>query len=716
MAFRHSTVGLVLAALMISGGCAVEQPGTQVLFGQEPGAQWLIGQWEGSISGFRPQDRPGRTLRVMSVAPDGKADARWSITADTPGGFAEAEVEGSRVKVITGANSVVELTRRTDGSLAGSVTFQSGRSFPIHLTKTVSADNLPKFEGNALSTNRGILRGEIKEALAFYETQAQQAEKDAATSGSPQRFWTIAVSAYIEAVRAGAASGQLQKAIAYGEKALDIAQRTKVPIYDVGGGLSYPPHPEIYAILVLNRAYQSVRDFDRARALLERGLALAKDVPLPRRAQSEGLLYAALGRDQFHRGEYEKAADAFLLALQSTKDWANYVGRGGNRYRYNVENSENRIVGLLSSLANTYGILGRMEEARQQYREALGYINKGGVQSLAEANLYSGLGEIDLEQKQFATALENFRRALALAQQQQTPGVISSVSRHIGDVLRGTGKPDEAISYYQASIQQTESTRSLLQSEDYRQSFFEGELNAYVSMIGVLIASDKPEEAFNYSERARSRTFLDVLGSKVQLARSGTLMEHERALQARVSVLRAMAQEQEGDAAQRAELRKQMAEAEQAYNEYLTKLRKENKEQASLMSVEPLTLKEVQERLDPGVTMLEYFVAENNIWLWVVEKDRVQFVSSSIARKDLVSKVTELRDTIYQLGERQRFNVLSQEMHKLLIQPALPHIRGQELIVVPHDVLHYLPFQALQSSEVVTSSRSIRFTTFRAPA
>jgi tetratricopeptide (TPR) repeat protein len=66
------------------------------------------------------------------------------------------------------------------------------------------------------------------------------------------------------------------------------------------------------------------------------------------------------------------------------------------------------------------------------------------------------------------------------------------------------------------------------------------------------------------------------------------------------------------------ELRKELDEAQKDYNDYLATLRKENKEQASLMSVEPLTVKQVQERLDPGITMLEYFVAANNVWLWVV--------------------------------------------------------------------------------------------------
>jgi hypothetical protein len=80
------------------------------------------------------------------------------------------------------------------------------------------------------------------------------------------------------------------------------------------------------------------------------------------------------------------------------------------------------------------------------------------------------------------------------------------------------------------------------------------------------------------------------------------------------------------------------------------------------------------------------------VWLWVVEKDRVEFVSTSIAKSDLVAKVTSLRDAIYQFAEKERFSALSQELSKLLIEPALPHIKGKELIIVPHDVLHYLPF------------------------
>jgi CHAT domain-containing protein len=107
----------------------------------------------------------------------------------------------------------------------------------------------------------------------------------------------------------------------------------------------------------------------------------------------------------------------------------------------------------------------------------------------------------------------------------------------------------------------------------------------------------------------------------------------------------------------------------------------------------------VQELLDPGVTLLEYFVTQESVVLWVVEKDRVQFINTPLSRRVLVGKVNALRDSIFQVGEKEKFSASSQELHKFLIEPALQHIHGKELVIVPHDALHYLPFQALVAAD-----------------
>jgi CHAT domain-containing protein len=286
-----------------------------------------------------------------------------------------------------------------------------------------------------------------------------------------------------------------------------------------------------------------------------------------------------------------------------------------------------------------------------------------------------------------------------LAESQRTSAAIGSASVRIGDIYRQTGRPAEAIPHYERAVQQIESTRSVLQSENYRQSFFEGGLSAYFSMIESLGESGKADDAFSFSERARSRSFLDLLGSKMQLSRvAGSLRDDETALQERVAAIKATLGGDGGEDSEvsnRGALRKQLAEAETAYGNFLSRVRKENKEQASLMSVEPLTLKQVQELLEPGVAMLEYFVTNQSVMLWIVQKDKVASTSIPLRREQLLSQVTAYREAITELAEKEKFATLAQELYNILIQPALPHIKGKELLIIPHDVLHYLPFQAL---------------------
>ena len=174
----------------------------------------------------------------------------------------------------------------------GQKSFNSGLFMGVLLISSACA--APKFDASNASLRSALLRGEIKEALAYYEAEAQEAEKDSA--------WGTAVGAYLQAADAAEFAGQLQKAIAYGEKALDIAHRTNAPVFGRANlrTLQPPPLPELSVIESLARIYQSVRDFDKARALAERGLALLKKNPSGSphtRMARESSLYDALGND-----------------------------------------------------------------------------------------------------------------------------------------------------------------------------------------------------------------------------------------------------------------------------------------------------------------------------------------------------------------------------------------------------------------------------------
>src|SRR4030095_14277804 len=159
--------------------------------------------------------------------------------------------------------------------------------------------SIPKYQSTFPSYRQAIVRGELKEALVSYEAQAREAERNAQGSLFPQQYWREAVQSYGLAGNTARWAGQLQKAITYGEKVLEIADKSK------------DPYSLFRAIDTLVPLYRQVRNFDKARELIEKGIAVVKKLPpnIDPRAFWEGSLYSYLGNDLVRRREYEKAID-----------------------------------------------------------------------------------------------------------------------------------------------------------------------------------------------------------------------------------------------------------------------------------------------------------------------------------------------------------------------------------------------------------------------
>lgn len=131
---------------------------------QQSERHWLIGHWDGMLAEFTGGGGPASTLQVTSVGRDGVAQGFWYIPGQQAY-LAQITVTASRVKVITIAKSVVELTQDGD-SLAGTFVLSDGRSFPVRLVKSEAADHPLVGEWRG-SWER---RGEARDSGTFYLT------------------------------------------------------------------------------------------------------------------------------------------------------------------------------------------------------------------------------------------------------------------------------------------------------------------------------------------------------------------------------------------------------------------------------------------------------------------------------------------------------------------------------------------------------------------
>jgi CHAT domain-containing protein len=528
-------------------------------------------------------------------------------------------------------------------------------------------------------------KAEVKETPAALEAKARAAEKN--------QKWEEALVTYRLLSRAARVRGQPQMAMGYAAKAVEVGDKARDPVL------------QVRALIEMIYIYRFLGQSGKTKDLAEKGLEIIKQAPSGgKKDLVVADLYRELGFDSLRGGDAQKAIQHISYSLQVQDALMSAVKRGGGvpRNPQGAQRIQKDVVTTLARLGQAYLQAGNPPEAIKAFDRGLATVQSGGQRQQGGASLLLGLGKAYLAQKDFPRALENLSRTLRTAGKGRL-SIAQAANGAMGDLFLQTQRPAKAIPFYTRAIEDIESIRSRLESEELRSSFFEDKAQVYGGIILAHLAAGSVEDAFNYNERARSRAFLDILGSKVQLARQGALVEEERALQAKLAGVKGRlageGEDGKNEETDPAELENEMEAAEKAYNDFLAKVRKENKEQASLMNVEPMTLKQVQELLDPGLTVLEYFVTPQAVLLWVVEKERVRFVNMPLNRRDLVSKVSKLREVVSQLGERKKFRDQSQELYRLLIEPALQHIRGKELLIIPHDVLHYLPYQALLSPQ-----------------
>ncbi len=247
----------------------------------------------------------------------------------------------------------------------------------------------------------------------------------------------------------------------------------------------------------------------------------------------------------------------------------------------------------------------------------------------------------------------------------------------LGRTLFQQGDFPAAEAHFKKAIDAVEDQRTLLQSGEMRSSFFEQMVMVYDGLIGTLLAQKKGREAFNYSERSRARTFLDLLGSKADLShgKASSLIAEERELKRRMSALQTELADDDSDDAESA--REELDALKIQYRQFLEKLRSEDHEHASLISVDPLKLKDVQAQLEPNQTILQFHILKERLVLWVISQQDVKTIVQKKKREEVMDAVRSFRTAMMNTApgktpDREAQALFSLLFHSLSI-PAGPH-------------------------------------------
>jgi CHAT domain-containing protein/Tfp pilus assembly protein PilF len=530
--------------------------------------------------------------------------------------------------------------------------------------ETARASRDPGAEARALLKLAGWYRGtgQFDLALARYEEALSLLAQIGDAAGQSTALSEIAFVC--------GQQNRYQDALTYYEKALAAAQRAGAR-----------PHEATIrnniALLYkdLGRYPQALEQYEQALAIWQ---AVGDRSNEGYTLNNLGGLYAALER-------YDAALERYEAALALERQFGD--GQRAGR--------------ILSNIGAVYADQGHYDEALKRFQEALAIARQIGDvagEGTKEGNIGAMLGEMQL----YDEAMAQHHAALAIARELGNREAEGLNLYNIGFWQEAQGKLPEAIQSYQQAIAVLESVGGELRVEELAAAFAGRQADHYGRLIRLLAQTADAASAFDYAERGRSQAFLDQIGNRqpdYQQGAAAELAAQERELRQRIAGLQnTLASEQARPFDQQSqgtikELLTELERARDEYDELLTRLKLTSPEYASLVSVDALTLAEVQTQvLDEHTTLIEYFVLDEYTLAWVIDRDSVQMVKLAITRADLGNKIEYLRNLI---ADRDSDAQTSASLYDAIFASLVPHIHHPNLVIVPHDALHYLPFAAL---------------------
>ncbi|GAI60867.1 unnamed protein product, partial [marine sediment metagenome] len=278
----------------------------------------------------------------------------------------------------------------------------------------------------------------------------------------------------------------------------------------------------------------------------------------------------------------------------------------------------------------------------------------------------------------------------------------------LGRILLEQGKREESLTYFKKSIDILEGLREKLTSSEMKRGFFENKLLAYDLTVEILWDLGRFEEAFNYTERARARSFLDILGGAILKVKDEDkeMVSHLQDLETRIASLQEKERQErtkpteEQNTAYLEELQKILKKLQQNYFQVKEDLNYYSPEVASLVTINPLTLNKIREILDKEIVLLDYYITGDRILVWVVEQDGIKTKEISIKGINFNKKIEEAREAFTAPEEDYDYQKICEELYRILFSPVKALTGDKTTIgIIPHRSLFYLPFQALKGEE-----------------
>jgi tetratricopeptide (TPR) repeat protein len=450
------------------------------------------------------------------------------------------------------------------------------------------------------------------------------------------------------------------------------------------------------AYLELNLYSEALASYQEVNELL-RGMGLAHD-----RARALWGIGSAL----VARSEFEEAEEALREAAEL----------------FAAANNAPLLSGVMLERAALLAARGEREAALDAARRALSLVSGG---KWPVQHFYAHLRLADLLLPDTTEAEPHLLAAGHLAKRLALPHLRYRLNERLGRLRRLQGREEEARTLLEAAVEEIERLRGGVAHEAVRASFLRDKTAAYEDLLQLYLARDDkegPRLAFDVAERAKSRALVDVLTGVTERVPAASMdpqleeriLDLQADLNATYNRLLSFTDEEVEHGTPVPNLQGRAVELERE----ISRLRLHAP--SSDPFAEPISLADVQEQLPSDVVLLAYHAVGDEIMAFVSVGDGFRVVrdlGSVAAVAQFLQRLNRERGYLRlgpefarrhaRLLERSAQQVLT-ELYTVLVAPVEALLEEMmpegvdapwKLVIVPHGLLHQVPFHALFDGE-----------------
>jgi CHAT domain-containing protein len=263
----------------------------------------------------------------------------------------------------------------------------------------------------------------------------------------------------------------------------------------------------------------------------------------------------------------------------------------------------------------------------------------------------------------------------------------------------------------QEAIAIIEAQRSNITSNEFKWHYLDQKTDVFDSYISLILAQENPSKSdivrsFEINERARSRTFLDMLLDQ-NLVSSDPQINREISLIKENQQLLRIVEEKSLKGVEVASIKKRIQANEEELRQLESKLDKSTQKFTRLRTVEPVKLAELQQYLDNKTAVLEFWAGKDQLVVWKITNTDISHKIIDTNNTRLHRSVAKLRNLV-KFGVEDRILAGFKELNDIL-EPGFQDVFKDydNVIVIPHGPLHFIPFDALTDGEKFIVERAV---------